>query len=118
MARAREFYMWSTRPAGVDMLMRFKENSEPTNLELPPGSEVKIMHANLRIGDTVVMASATRLVDQRLRTVDQRDGQGHRLQVLQRLVGRRQGRYALGWSPYFGMLTDKFGVDWIIGIED
>jgi len=44
--------------AEVTMLMRFKDSPEPPAPGMvPPGSENKIMHANLRIGDTTLMAS-------------------------------------------------------------
>src|SRR5258708_11112083 len=44
--------------AETTMLMRFKESPEPPPPGVvPPGSENKIMHASLRIGDTIVMAS-------------------------------------------------------------
>src|SRR6266705_4538854 len=54
---AIEFYR-STLDAEVIMLMRFKESPEPHQPGMvPPGSENKIMHASLRLGDTTVMAS-------------------------------------------------------------
>src|SRR5499425_3823649 len=44
--------------AEVTMLMRFKDSPEPHQPGMiPPGAENKVMHANLRIGDTAVMAS-------------------------------------------------------------
>src|SRR5439155_5086469 len=44
--------------AEVLMMMRFKENPEPHQPGMmPPGSENKIMHARLRIGDSTVLAS-------------------------------------------------------------
>ena len=40
------------------MLMRMKDSPEPQPPGMmPPGSENKIMHASMRIGDTEVMAS-------------------------------------------------------------
>lgn len=40
------------------MLMRFKDSPEPHPPGmLPPGSENKVMHATLRIGETMVNAS-------------------------------------------------------------
>jgi PhnB protein len=54
---AVEFYK-RTIGAEVVMLMRFKESPEPPPPGMiPPGSEDKIMHTCLRIGDTMVMAS-------------------------------------------------------------
>ena len=54
---AIEFYR-KALGAEVTMLMRFKESPEPPPPGMvPPGSENKIMHASLRIGDSTVMAS-------------------------------------------------------------
>ena len=54
---AIEFYR-SALGAEAVMLMRFKDSPEPPPPGMvPPGSENKIMHASLRIGDTTVMAS-------------------------------------------------------------
>ena len=54
---AIEFYK-RTLGAEVQMLMRNKEAPEqPPPGMLPPGSENKIMHASIKIGDSVLMAS-------------------------------------------------------------
>src|SRR5687768_6017592 len=54
---AIEFYT-KALGAKVDMLMRYKDSPEACDpKQLPPGSENKVMHASLRIGDTTVMAS-------------------------------------------------------------
>ena len=54
---AIEFYR-SALGAEVAMLMRFKENPEPQECSMvPPGSEEKVMHASIRIGDSTVLAS-------------------------------------------------------------
>ncbi|HWO41999.1 MAG TPA: VOC family protein [Candidatus Eisenbacteria bacterium] len=120
---AVEFYKQAIG-AEVMMLMRFKESpDQPPPGMLPPGSEDKIMHACLRIGDTIVMAS---------------DGQcggaptfqGFSLSVSvasEREADRVFGALAEGgqiqmplgktfWSPRFGMLTDRFGVGWMVNV--
>ena len=44
--------------AEVMMFMRFKDSPEPPQPGMiPPGSEDKVMHTCLRIGETMVMAS-------------------------------------------------------------
>ena len=54
---AIEFYRRALN-AEVEMLMRFQEAPErPPPGTVPPGSENKVMHASIRIGDTTVMAS-------------------------------------------------------------
>jgi PhnB protein len=51
---AIEFYRRALG-AEVTMLMRFKES--PDAGQIPPGSDDKVMHASLRIGDTTVLVS-------------------------------------------------------------
>src|SRR6185295_15325192 len=54
---ALEFYK-SKLGAEVTNLVRFKDSPEPSQPGMvPPGSENKIMHANLKVGETMVMAS-------------------------------------------------------------
>ena len=54
---AIEFYR-KALGAEVGMMMRYKDSPEPPPPGMvPPGSENKMMHASLRIGDTTVMAS-------------------------------------------------------------
>ena len=52
---AIDFYK-KTLGAEVMMLMRFKDSPEPPQPGMiPPGSEDKVMHTCLRIGDTMVI---------------------------------------------------------------
>src|SRR6516162_4607084 len=54
---AIEFYRHALG-AEVQMVMRFKDNPEPPAPGMvSPGTENKVMHASLRIGETTVMAS-------------------------------------------------------------
>jgi PhnB protein len=110
--------------AEVTMLMRFKDSPEPPQPGMvPPGSENKIMHANLRIEGANVMAS---------------DGQcsgktefrGFALSIVAADEADARRKFAalsdggkvempLGntfWSPLFGMVADRFGVGWMIGV--
>ena len=118
---AIEFYK-KVLGAEVLMLMRFRDNpDQPPSGMVPPGSEDKIMHASLRLGETECMASdgigtdgptfqgislslsvsseteADRLFDAL--------GEGGQVQMP---IGRTF------FSPRFGMVADRFGVSWMI----
>jgi PhnB protein len=111
--------------AEVLMLMRFRDNPEPQQPGmLPPGSEDKVMHATLKIGDVQLMAS---------------DGmnsgttsfQGFSLSMaFPDEAAARKAFDALAdggsvtmpiartfWSPCFGMVNDRFGVPWMITVS-
>ena len=118
---ALEFYR-KALGAKVEMLMRNRESPEPPPPGmLPPGSEGKVMHASLRIGDSVVMAS-----DGHCR--GKPSFQGFSLSVTARDEAEAKRFFAalseggsvtmpLGktfFSPAFGMATDRFGVGWMV----
>lgn len=108
--------------AEVTVLMRCKEAPEP--MGLPPGWEDKVMHANLRIGDSTLMAS---------------DGMGapatpfsgFALALAAPSVEQAEAWFAAlaeggtvdmplqqtFWARTFGMLTDRFGVSWMLSCE-
>lgn len=115
------FYQ-STLGAEVTALLRYKDNPEPHEPGMiPPGSENKVMHANLRIGDAMVMVS-----DGECHGQPQFTGFGLSFTVSSPAEADRifaalgeggQVRMPLGktfFSPRFGMLTDRFGVLWMI----
>jgi len=117
---ALEFYR-TALGAQVDLLMRYKDSPEP----MPPGRipaafENKVMHTTFRVGGTTLMAS---------------DGceegasfAGFSLHVslpTEAEVNRAFDALAAGgkvemplsktfWSPRFGMLTDRFGIGWMV----
>jgi PhnB protein len=120
---AVEFYK-QTVGAEVTMLMRFKDSPEPpTPGMFPPGYEDKIMHTSLRIGDSMVMAS-----DGRCEGVPSFQGFSLSLTVANEAEADRifaaladGGEVQMPlektfWSPRFGMLTDRFGVGWMVSI--
>jgi PhnB protein len=118
---AISFYR-SALGAEVTMLMRFKDSPEPhENSIVPPGSEDKVMHASLRIGDTTVLASDGQCVGQpnfqgfslSLTVTDEAEAN----RLFAALADGGQVRMPLTktfFSPRFGMLADRFGVGWIV----
>lgn len=118
---ALEFYR-KALGAEVQMLMRFKESPEPMP-GMPDCFDDKVMHASVRIGETVLMASDGRCEGQV-------NFEGFSLSITvadeaeaERVFG------ALGdggvvvmplektfWAPKFGMLADRFGVGWMVSV--
>ena len=118
---AIEFYK-KTLDAKVDMLMRFKEG--PDQSMCKPGSENKVMHASLAIGETRVMASDGHNAGNpdfkgfalSLNAKDEADSD----RLFNGLSAGGKVMMPLGktfFSPRFGMTTDKFGVNWMVIVE-
>jgi PhnB protein len=115
---ALEFYKKAVG-AKVGMLMRFKEAPDQTMCS--PGSENKVMHAQFEIGDTKVLASDGR-------NTGHPKFDGFALTISANTETEADKLFAaLGnggqvtmpmaktfFSPRFGMLADKFGVQWMI----
>lgn len=111
--------------AEVLMLMRMRDSPDPLPPDLPPGSEDKVMHASLRVGQATLMMS---------------DGmsasgpafKGFALSLTQPDAAAAQRAFAaladggqvtmpLGatfWSPCFGMVKDRFGLEWMVTVPD
>ena len=111
--------------AEVEMMMRFNESPDPLPPGmLAPGFENKVMHASVRIGGAVVMASDGMAAgDTEFKgfslSIDAPDAAS---------VDRLFNALAEGgsvtmpagktfWSPWFGMVTDRFGVGWMVGVN-
>ena len=120
---AVEFYK-RTLSAEVEMLMRFKDSPEPQPPGMiPPGSENKIMHASLRLGDTTVMASDGRCTGQTsfqgfsLSLAVANEAEAERAFAALSEGGRVEMPLAKTfWSPRFGMVADRFGVGWMVSV--
>ena len=118
---AAEFYK-AKLGAEVTMLMRNKDAPEkPPPGMLPPGSENKVMHMALRIGDTTVLASDGGCkgkpnfqgISLSLTVKDAAEA----AKVFAALSDGGQVQMPLGktfFSPSFGMVADKFGVGWMV----
>ncbi len=106
------------------MLMRFKDSPEPhAPGMLPPGSENKVMHVSFRVGDTTVMASdgfckgQTDFQGLSLSLTVSNEAEADR--VFAALAEGGQVQMPLGktfWSPRFGMVTDRFGLGWMVTV--
>jgi len=120
---AIEFYK-KALGAEVLMMMRFKDSPEPPAPNMvPPGSDNKIMHLCMRVGDGNVMASDGRCTGQT-------NFQGFSLSVIaadEADAKRKFAALAEGgqvqmplattfWSPCFGMVADRFGVGWMVSV--
>jgi PhnB protein len=120
---AVEFYRQALG-AEVMMLLRYKDSPEPPPPgKLPAGSENKVMHASLRVGETTVMASDG-LAQGRpsfegfsLSITVPDEARADKLFTALADGGQVQMPLAKTfWSPRFGMVTDRFGVGWMIGV--
>ena len=101
------------------MLMRFKE--APDQSMVSPGSADKVMHAQVQIGDTTVLMSDGRCTGKT-------DFKGFALTISSKSENEADKTFdalAAGgqvtmpmsktfFSQRFGMLTDKFGVQWMV----
>jgi PhnB protein len=118
---AIDFYRKSLG-AEVEMLMRFKDSPEPPRPGMvPPGSENKVMHSCLRIGESRVMASDGHCQGKpsfqgfSLSLTAANAAEADRLFAA--LADGGQVQLPLTktfFSPRFGMVADRFGVNWMI----
>jgi PhnB protein len=109
--------------AEVQMLMRWKDS--PDKSMCTPDNADKVMHSQIKIGDTVAMASDGR-------NGGQPEFKGFALSVGVKdaaEVDRMFGALAEGgqvtmpltetfFSPRFGMVADKFGVQWMLTVAN
>jgi PhnB protein len=118
---AVEFYKRALG-AELEMLMRYRESPDPPPPGMVlPGYEDKVMHASLRVGGAVLMAS-----DDCTGNAKQFEGFSLSLSVpdtptadrmFNALAEGGEVQMPLGrtfWSPRFGMVKDRFGVHWMI----
>lgn len=122
--RAEEAIEFYRRAVGAEVtgLMRFKESpmaGQPGMV--PPGSEDKVMHASLKIGNATVLASDGRCQGQprfegfALTLVAADDAEAARLFTALSDGGTvRMPMAKTFFASQFGMLADRFGVSWMV----
>lgn len=120
---AVEFYK-KVLGAEVQMMMRYKESPEPPPPGMvPPNYGEKIMHTSFQVGQTVVMASdgcdegkaAYEGFSLALTVATEAEAD----RAFNGLAAGGQIKMPLSktfWSPKFGMLTDKFGIGWMVSV--
>jgi PhnB protein len=119
---ALEFYR-SAIGAEVLMLMRYNESPDPTPPGmLPPGYENKVMHSTVKVGQTTFMASdgcETALNFSGFKVALAYQTEAEAQAAFHGLSAGGQIEMPLMktfWSPCFGMLTDRFGVAWMVTV--
>jgi PhnB protein len=109
--------------AEVTMLMRFKEAPEqPPPGTLPPDAGDKVMHAELRIGSSVIFASdgcefANNTSRRGISLALSVDSDADATRIFEALAADGQVNMPLGktfFASSFGMVKDRFGVEWMI----
>ena len=119
---ALEFYR-TVLGAQIEMMMRFNESPEP----MPPGSipagfENKVMHASFRIGGSRLMASdgngeGGKFEGFSLSLAVPSDAEADRAFAALAKGGKVGMPLAKTfWSSKFGMLSDRFGVGWMVSV--
>ncbi|PJX28367.1 hypothetical protein CAP48_03055 [Advenella sp. S44] len=110
--------------AQLDTMMRFSESPEPPPPgAVPPDFDEKIMHASFRIGSSLVMASDGCGTDSTrggfaLSVIPVNKEEA--TQMFTALADGGSVTMPLGetfFSPCFGILKDRFGLEWIIAMQ-
>lgn len=111
--------------ARVEMVMLFKDSPQP----LPPGAlaegfENKVMHSQFHVGESMVMASdgcgpggkfEGFSLSYAVKTEAEADRAFHALGEGGKVTMPLAKTF---WSARFGMLTDRFGVNWMVIVTE
>jgi PhnB protein len=108
--------------AEVGMVMHFKESPDPT--DAPPGAADKILHAAVRIGETVLLMSdgmckgSPSFQGFSLSLSPANDAEAERVfTALSEGGAVRMPLTKTFFASRFGMLTDRFGVPWMLMVQ-
>ena len=117
---AIEFYRGALQ-AEVVMLMRYSDSPEPSQMPLPPGWDKKVMHSEIKFGSNRIFLSDGCEGDPKpfdgfsLSLTFSSEADANR--VYSALSAGGEPSMPLTktfFSPAFGMLRDRFGVNWMI----
>jgi PhnB protein len=121
--QAVEFYKKAIG-AVVKLSLRYKDSPQPAAPGMvPPGFENKIMHVSFNVGDALIMASddcsgeSTQFKGFSLALSVATEAEADR--AFNALADGGKVKMPLTktfWSPRFGMLTDKFGIGWMVSV--
>jgi PhnB protein len=116
---AIKFYCGAIK-AEVEMLMRYKDSPEPPQMPLPPGWENKVMHASIKFGAATIMLSdgcgdEPKFGGFSLSLIVPDEAEAKRVYAALSAGGAASMPLTKTFfSPAFGMLTDRFGVGWMV----
>ena len=121
---ALAFYLQAI-DAKTTMVMRFDESPDKNHpMPLPLNWGQKIMHASMTVGKTTVMMSdgmsleAVSFAGVSLSITADDEVQAKRLFDSLSVGGKVFMPLAKTfWSPCFGMVSDQFGVSWMVGVD-
>ena len=122
---AAEFYCGAL-DAKVLMLMRYADSPEPPPPGMvAPGSENKVMHMSLQIGDATLMGAddctGAKPIFQGFSLSLSPPDEAQAQRLFGKLADGGKVQMPLGktfFSPCFGMVEDRFGVGWMIVVAE
>jgi PhnB protein len=107
--------------AEVQMVMHFKDCPEPQPGMVTPENKDKVMHAAFKVGDSMILASDGRCTGspafQGISLTLNAKNEGEANRLFGALADGGQVQMPLAktfFSPSFGMLADRFGVNWMV----
>ena len=106
----------------IAMLMTYAQSPQPD--QTPPGMQDKVMHARMTVGDTVLMGSDAptgryQAMKGCMVTLGV-DEPAEADRVFHALAAGGQVTMPIAetfWAKRFGMLTDRFGTQWMVNCE-
>jgi PhnB protein len=123
--RCEEAVRFYERALGAQVLMLTRNRDTP-GIEAPaPGTEHHVNHAAFRLGDSVIMAADDpHLGPMPFRGFSLSIRAGHATEAGQVFAALADGGVVtrpLGptfWSPCYGMVTDRFGIRWMVSVPE
>jgi PhnB protein len=110
--------------AELQFMMRYKESPEPPPPGMmPPNWGDKVMHATMKIGSTIVMASdgcgeGAKFEGFSLSISVNTEADAKKIFTALNEGGQvKMPLTKTFWSPCFGMLADKFGIGWMVSVN-
>lgn len=110
-----------------DFIGRFKDMPSDPNCKVNPEDHEKIMHVSLKIGESTIMGSDTGgewgshyKAGNNFSISLNTDSQAEADQLYAALSADGQETMPMSetfWGSYFGMLTDQFGIQWMISFD-
>lgn len=109
---------------GAKVTARFTYGDSPDKASIEPGTEGKVMHMNIQIGDTQIMASDGRNSGKpdfrglSLTITTPSEDEAKRIfAALSEKGDVQMPMTPTFFSPAFGMVADKFGLSWMVIVE-